>query len=340
MKYKALFVIVGLVFFLRAEDPQISFARANFENIQKAHLKIETMLKWHTFYQITTAACLVAGVGGAVYAVYNATRPKDTIAPEKVFGQVDLVELRDSIIKLTMYAEKLLSDTAVKRNWIMSPLHWLKQTALTQFQSILVGVSASMLFNVMNNALGPISKYITRLDGFADRTFSGIYHKNSLEWFITHQANLTGVSTTLKQYAALIEGRELTVASSGLGPEQIIVGPVSEAKRLEDLHDFAGYWMIFIQQLESVLGFMQYKSLLNSNPAVTERMVAITTKIQCLVNNFADSLCDKVIQSENGAIVFYDELVALTGQIGFEFSNFTLLDSFKRIDVMNETSTK
>lgn len=334
MKFKHLLIFASFIFSLSAEQTQISLARTNFQAIQEAQAKIETMLKWHTVYQITTAACFIAGVGGAVYAIYHAATKKEALIPH---NPLDPDKFRLFVEKFGAYMEMYNEKHNLQRNWIMSQLHWLKKTVYNQFQSIAVGVGAHMVFSGLNNALGPISKYITRLDGFVDRTVSGIFHKNSLNWFITDQANLVDLSNTLKRYAALVEGRQVTINATQVGQEPIVIEALSLDKRAEALQDFVAYWKIFIQQIETVVAFMHYKSLQTTNLVTGERMVAISTKIQGLVDDFALRCEEKAKQSENGIIVFYDELVAVTAQIGFEFSNFSLLDSYKRIDVMNET---
>jgi len=347
MKYKALFVIVGLFFSLPAEQAQISLTRTDFLNIQKAQAQVDSLLKWHLFYQIATTSCIVAGIGGAGYTVYRAAQKPEVPVVVKPIIPVDKDTFNLFSEKFHLFAKKFdeymesyIAERNIQRNWILSQLHWLKQTATNQALTIIGSVGAAMVFNVFNNSLGPISKYVARLDGLLDRTVSGIYHRNNLEWFITNHANLVIVFNTLEQKAAFIEGRQVTSQSSLVQetPEQFIVVAPHESQRSAALKDFEAYWIIFVQQLESVLGFMQYTSLRNSNPLMRERMVALSNTLQIVVNDCAQAFEEKVLNSNNTTIALFDDLKALRARIGLEISNFTLLESFKRFEVMGASN--
>lgn len=330
MKYKHLVIFASLIFSFGSIQPQFSMARISFEAIQNEHARIETMLRWHSVYQVATVACLLASAGAVGYASYHALNQKDD---SLVATPLDGEKFNQLAERMCIYFEQRLDKHAIQKNWIMTQIHWLKKTFFSQVQSIAISIGASIIFNAMNNTLGPISKYIARLNGALDRTATSIFHQNNLEWFIVHETQELGIIATLKQFATLVEGKQLTFSSPLLGQEQMTIEPITDSKRLEALRDFTAYWALLTQQLESILGFMHYKSLKNSNLLMQERMVSIATKVQSLVNDFAQSCEGKVEESENGLLMIHDELCSLSGQIWFEFSNFNLLDTGKRLSL-------
>jgi len=324
MKFKAL-ILIGLVFSLQADETHFSLARTNSDTIKIAQSKIETLLKWHTFYKVATASCFVASLGAAGFTVYQAIHQKDIpLAVEPVQNPIDVVQYNNlvkAIERLCLLTERLDGKPVIQRGFIMSWLHWFKKSVTDNFYSIIGTVFTTAIFNGMNNTLGPISKYINRCDGLLDRTISSIFHKNSLTWFITNQVSLDDYDKVLQDYAARIEGR--TGTDSTVLADQ---PPMSESMKRAMLQEFSEYWALYSSQLEKVLAFICYKSS-KSSGAFGERMVAISSKIELLVNDFAQRCEDTIAQSEKSAPVFYDELLALLTQLDFEFDNFILLDT-------------
>lgn len=220
-------------------------------------------------------------------------------------------------------------------------LAWFKQQLMVNLNNFLVGVAVATVFNLANNSLGPISKYINRLDGIVDRTFSSLFHKNNLEWYITSHVDLATIFNFIEYNAALLEGRAVQLPSNPLlANSPIILNPTmpqSNAVEKMACADLVGYWNLFVLHIEKVLGYMQYKIAMHSHALEIERMQAIGTRITTLVNDFAQQMQTKLDTLENEHIkqFLYAEVQALRAQLGHEISSFSLIEAFKKHDFLS-----
>jgi hypothetical protein len=307
--------------------------RINPNHILQAQENVRIELRNHFWYQIAAGAGVGSVIGVSLYFFFSSRKEISPI-PIKVgyLTEMDVSNLRACLDKIVpALGAKLQNDNS----WF----NWFKQSIYSNTQTVLTGVVYMGIFNFFSNTLGPISKYITKLDGLLDRSVSSFFHKNTIEWFIKSHVNLTEVFNSLELNAAIIEGRPIQIPANSLTDvATTISGAVAGRQAQKDAVDsLEGNWNIFVQQLEQVLGFIEYKRAVHYNPLEAERMQAIGAKIIDLVNSFATELGQKIIGSENnGTLLIYEDLRTLRANIGQELSNFSVLESFKRIDLVNE----
>lgn len=323
--------------------PISTLNRTNPTRIIAEQKHIEDVLKWHKIYQIATIAGACASVGLVGYKAYTSLhQPNDEIANTGTAGSGSNASMGEiNVEALNFFLQyqnpKILEEIATKNHgWFMAQVYWLKQLLFNQVNSTIYTVAGIVIANILNNSLGPVSKYIVRLDGLLDRSVSALFHKNNLQWFVTNHVNLVDLFEKLVYYAAVLEGRSVTIPATLLTQNPITVDNTQNTIQSTDaLLDFIAYWNIYIQHIESVLGFMHYKGFSHQIRLEGERMIAISSRIQDLINNFAQHVEEKIItaQNNNTKIVLHDELQRLRAQLGFEMDSFCLIDSSKKNEI-------
>lgn len=307
----------------------------NPQNIEKSHQTIIREVRNHKLWQIATVSgtALAAGIG--LYLVFGRdSTPISTAESSAAAGKLELTPDQTNIIQELILEKAYKAGKYFKNSWG----NWITQQFYLQTHQLAQGVAVAVIFNLLNNSLGPISKYLNQLNGFLDRTISGIFHKVNYEWFMSNYCNINQTYNMLERYAATFEGRSLQIQPNALMNATVTVEATTDQEslaRIGSLKDVVDYWNLYIQQIEMVLGFIQYtsKGRASTNLLESGRMQAISEKITLLTNTVGTSLQQKIKNVENNTtLALYDELHELRALTGQELSNFSLLESFRRHD--------
>ncbi len=346
-------VLLSLISLQTAFCADVVIEHITVQTIKNAQNTVKNLIFKKKLWQLGTVAGAAALGGFAVYKMFLAP-PKVigstiTLDPEKLSQALDRAGRAANLLsKQTVrfqYFNKCLEKGEViilqqeESAWYAAPFNWLKQQVYANAYQIAVGAAGMAVFNFMNNSLGPISKYIQKLDGFVDRTASWLTQKNNLEWLLKDQGNLREVFTMLEQHAAIFEGRSTQPLANVLMNDAVALPVVIEnlsAQKEAALQDLVAYWNMYVQQMALVIGFVEL-TIPSYEKLKSERMKVIGQKLVALTNDFADTLAQKVNDSfYNPKQLFYDDLQRLRAQVGQELSNFSLLESFKRHDFLVE----
>lgn len=330
---------------IQCMSPEMQVNSIQQDNINAARKSVVTEVRNHKLFQIATVSgSIAAGIGGYLLWTRDASPEISSVAAfTGNAGKCFVSEAEQKIIR------ELIQEKAFKagkffygHNVLSSCVNWFTQQFYLQSYQVAVGVGAAVVFNFLNNGLGPISKYLNRFDGFLDRTVTSIFHKINLEWYVSKHGNLAQIFTMLELYAATLEGRALQIQTNALTNVPITIQGTPQGSLVRDasLKDVVDCWNLYIEHMEMIIGFIEYSSRIKSQTSILEgqRMQSIGKKIQLLTNSFAVSLQQKIQNLETAAILIYDELRELRALIGQELSNFSVLESFKRHDFVAEKS--
>lgn len=275
-------ILLLSVCMLQANHQEVTllFKHINDKNIEHYVHKVETELKYNTIHRkvILTGALTGLGYmtyqllyGGETVPVKSVVTPKEAVimpavAPEQfvpvatpVIKKPELTEAGVRYINL-MAAEKIAKDN---RSLIPSIYYWAKENFYTVLQQTVV----LALFTGLNNALGPISKYISVLDGAADKFTNHFFHAGNLSWFLKRHTQLSLLFATLEFHAAKLENRPVVAMqniSLQIYQQQLPMLPdnvvLTQDEKIYHAQQLQRTWDITIQQFEYVLGFMTYAS--------------------------------------------------------------------------------
>lgn len=340
-KIVSLIVLCCMMGILQAFEARV-LHRIDRDHIELSKQSVKSTLRKSKLRQIVTVSGIGALIGFSAYKfLYGGNVLEGKIVND--VGTLSSSDVHNIRVVLKAAIDKL-DVSKPTLTWPFTWAAWLGQQAYSNAQLILIGVASTVVFNGMNNFLGPISKYITRLDGFLDRTVANIFHKENLEWYIANHVDLVQVFNMLEYYAAIIEGRSIQIPANSLTDVATTVSGVLEGSQNQKdaLKDLVGYWNMYVQQLELVLGFIEFKRASHHNPLEGERMKDIGNKIITLTNSFAECIEQKIADLGNNKkpLIVYEDLRILRAQIGQELSNFSVLESFKRVDFTAEIIQK
>ncbi len=337
MKLKVIFLFLSL--FVTSVYSHDEITRINLTNIITAQEAVKKELYNHLIYQRITKGAAITGIAAALgWAGYKLLYA----APIAIAGPGYITADDVQLFRACMYS--LVQKAQTEGSFIdgIPFVGWFKQQMMANMHTFLVGVTVAAMFNLMNNSLGPISRYINRLEGIADRTYSSLFHKNNLEWYITTHVDLVTIFNFIEYNAAQLEGRAIQLPTNPLLANVAITvnSPTevsSHATEKMACHDLTGYWNLFVQHIEKVLGYMEYTISVHTNALEVERMRTIISRISAIVNEFAQLLETKLNTLEQSHIkqFLYAEVQTLRAQLGHEISSFSLIESLKKHDFLN-----
>ena len=223
---------------LEIQLPELQqFARVEPEQVDFYHEKVSKELRKNKYVRVGVAVALLGATGFCGYKIFFGIPNKPTIVPplEKTEGQeCSNSELKKALedAQETIRAQNkimvdkgLMPDTSTWSGWLKSWGSFFGQ------QYLIIGLA-----QVVGGTLTPFSKYFKKMDTVVDGMIGKVFHDEDLNWFITSHTNIFDLLDQLEKP---------TLAMKDNPTEQ---------------HSFfVNTWQLSVQQLSSIVGFMQYK---------------------------------------------------------------------------------
>ena len=300
--------------------------RVSEEQISLYTVKIHEELSANALHRKLVTYTTVAGLcGGAYYFMYGGKTIPPAIAPsvQDNMPASPLETLPPEVIAML----KAQAKEYFNQSW----LAWLK----TNFYTIFQQTTVLFMFTAMNNALGPISKYLNALDGLVDRSISTVFHDGNLAWFLKKHTQLASLFMTLEYHAAIVEGKPLAPQTAEFLPitvalpmPELTTEEFSAEKKQYHVEQTVHTWNIMVQQLEYVLGFMQATSSEQHwyELAVLQAQALMRTVIEEF-NTCAQTL-ENILHNKDNASM-YDTIRLLHVTTEQDFNGFANLERLK-----------
>jgi hypothetical protein len=174
------FILVCFVGITSQAAVEYSVLRINNDNVKLAQKNLKVELRYNKWRQIAAVSGFAGLLGFSAYKFLLSDAPAAAVPHPNVGSLTDA-----DIHNFRWLLGELVNKFNVAKpalTWPYTWWEWLKQQVHSNTHLLLVGVASTVVFNFMNNSLGPISKYLNRLDGLLDRTvimpIANIFRRN------------------------------------------------------------------------------------------------------------------------------------------------------------------
>ncbi len=211
------------------------------------------------------------------------------------------------------------------------------RTVYSWLKSQMNQVAVLLLFKGLNDTLGPLLKPVAFLNGIASRTLGAIYHDCSITWYLDSHTKLPLILNELEVQAGVLAGKSIRFPHQSQGQTPVLaLTPLSvpDAAIVVGLFDrdhyresFAITWNLMIADLESVLGFLEYKKhqMMRDSLLVVHRINAIEDQIARHVQDSYQKVL-QAIQSDQDANIL-DYIIQFRARLNIEIQSYILLES-------------
>ncbi len=313
---------------------QNSLAGIDQKKVEKYQEKVLQEFKRNAQIRFAVAAVGLASVSFGVYILFfRSSKPSEVPlniqkAPEGIgSNSVTNTELKRVIIELKRIIETTHNRVETVRNGMAKEGYdvgqevdwsaWFKSWGRflgKQSVSIVLG-------SLLSGMLNPFTKYFKALDSAVDNLIDRIFHEGDINWFLSAHTNFYGLLDQLEEHAvALSDSDEID----------------DQAKSKDKAYQctlFINTWNLYIQQLVSMLGFMNYKAaLLEKNSENNgQRAHAIIDEIMRTTNDAIKPMSKKLLSGEHvskNGLAHINELVRnLRTGVGQAIENFAIAES-------------
>jgi len=266
------------------QDLQFTFNRINDQHIEHYINKVKVELNHNEIHRKVIVVGALAGLGYVTYQLlYGGQTPpvKPMVKIEvpktdiPITSEPLITDVEKPVEKKEQSILSLLTPDGIwninnegaknraKDNLSLIP--WVYAWAKENFYTVVQQTAVLALFTGLNNSLGPISKYITYLDGAADKFVARIFHAGNLAWFLKRHTQLSLLFNMMEFHAAKLENCPVTGSHDiSLEGQPVKTNqepmPLTQEERIYHIQQLQRTWNIVIKQGEYVLGFMAFSS--------------------------------------------------------------------------------
>lgn len=300
-------IIFCLLFAVPAVSAEIRLRPLYQENIDQHEQRIATELKRINYLRYGIATALTLSAGYFTYRLFaGSPEPKpgssvdskpQELTPELITEiKKGFAENRITNQNLTLFLANhgycVPNQTISWGQWGYGWANWFG----TQAFVIFVGY-------IISNSMNPFMKYFNAFDAKVDALINRIYFTPTVAWFLATRCPLTQLFTQLETDAAELQSR-------------------TDVDHARD--SFIMHWTICSQQIEALLGFMQYQSRINENAEITQRKKSITGFIPAEIEKQQQVIEHALAVCDNTLFTLVNQLRVKLNQ---HINEFSLLES-------------